>query len=368
MALRARRPDGGWDEHTWAEVGHDATLLAAAFAELGVRRRGPGAAVRAQPARVPCRGPRGAAAACGTGQPVQLQLGRAGRVPGRALRRARRGRGRARLPRAGAGREGPAAGSARRRHGRRPGRARRTAPGRRAPLPGPAGRDAARRPGRPGRRRRRGQPGRPGHRHLHLRHDRAAQGRDARPRQRGLAGGRVHGPHRGDRARHALGLVPADGARRRADGHALRLAVHPLGRQLLSRPHPAGAGSWPRCARRTCSARRGSGRSCGPASWPPSRPPGPSARRRSRRPSGWARRWRRRGTSPAADRSPTSSSRCGRSSTPRRSRRCGSGPAWTSCGTGSPARRRWPPRCSSSSARSGCRSPRSTACPRTPAA
>ena len=37
VALRARRPDGGWDERTWAQVGHDATVLAAAFAELGVR-------------------------------------------------------------------------------------------------------------------------------------------------------------------------------------------------------------------------------------------------------------------------------------------------------------------------------------------
>ncbi len=39
VALRARRADGSWDERTWAQVARDATVLAAAFAQLGV---GPG--------------------------------------------------------------------------------------------------------------------------------------------------------------------------------------------------------------------------------------------------------------------------------------------------------------------------------------
>ena len=55
--------------------------------------------------------------------------------------------------------------------------------------------------------------GRPGHGHLHLRHHRPAEGRDARPRQRGLAVRRLHGrvimPDRRRRAR----VLPADGAR-----------------------------------------------------------------------------------------------------------------------------------------------------------
>ena len=92
---------------------------------------------------------------------------------------------------------------------------------RRSRRPGPGGRRALRRAarrrsGRPRGGRRPGPSRRPCHAHLHLGHDRPAQGRDDLPLQP-LLGQREHGPgHRRAARRLAAGVLPPHGPHRRA--------------------------------------------------------------------------------------------------------------------------------------------------------
>ena len=169
----------------------------------------------AQPARVPCRRPRGDVPAGDAGLHLQLVVGGGAAVPRRPRRGGDRGRRGRRVPRAvleGARRAPPAASHLRhrpagRRHARRRGALRRL---------------ALFRQGGPGGARRGHRSGRPCHADLHLRHDGAAEGRDDQPAQRRphvraadpllrVRAGRR--PGRGV----AVHLVPADGPHRRAD-------------------------------------------------------------------------------------------------------------------------------------------------------
>ncbi len=188
----------------------------------------------AQPAGLPLVRRRGAVPPGHAGQHLQLVVAGGDPVPGQPRRGGARGRRGRRLPRAdpeGARRAPPAQADLRPPPaGRRPADGR--APGQRPPGAGP------RRPARAGR----GDlAGRSGHAHLHLRHDRAAEGRDDQPGQR-----RLH--HRAAapllRARplrvpgQAPDLLPADGAHRRADDQPLpRHGVGPV-RHVVPRPDP----------------------------------------------------------------------------------------------------------------------------------
>ena len=176
VALRRMRPDGtGLEEWTWAEVGDRSARLAAAFGRLGLGR---GERVLLFLRNRPEFHVADLGALLAGGTPLSIYNSSA---PEQVAYLA--GHSRARiavvedieLP--GAAAQGPrrAARPARDRGRRRPGRpgARRTCSCFADLL--------RRRPGRPRRRGRGGPPGRPGHDHLHLRHDRAAQGRDARP-------------------------------------------------------------------------------------------------------------------------------------------------------------------------------------------
>ena len=133
------------------------------------------------------------------------------------------------------------------------------------------------RAGRPRRRGGRGPPRRPGHGHLHLRHDRPAQGRDAHQRQRPGAVRRLHGAGRVDARTGARcptcrwrtspsGWSPTTAGCGSARGH------------LLPGPEPRWSRTWSRSGRPTCSGRRGCSRSSRPASRP--RSPRPGRRRR----------------------------------------------------------------------------------------
>ena len=95
---------------------------------------------------------------------------------------------------------------------------------------------------------------RPRDRHLHVGHDRAAQGRDARPLERVLDGREPPARVRRSRSdRLAARVVPADGAHRRADGVALPGHRLRLRGDDVSRGGRRSRSTSPRSARSSCS-------------------------------------------------------------------------------------------------------------------
>ena len=121
------------------------------------------------------------------------------------------------------------------------------------------------------------QAGRPADDHLHVGHDRAAEGRRAHPRKRPRTARGDERRARADRpdARH---LLPADGAHRRAPGHALPADRPRLARHDLRRRRGRSGRCCPRSAPRCSSRRRGmwekmrAARSPGSARTPTARP------------------------------------------------------------------------------------------------
>ena len=243
----------------------------------------PGRADDAQPARVPRR--RHGRAARSAPRPISIYNSSAPEqvaVPGRALRgvgRDRRGR---ELPRAAS--QGPRRAARRSRTSSsiddRRRRARRRARRGTTLL--------AARPARSRRRPPRSRSPTTSRRHLHVGHDRSAEGRDARPRRTSAGRSRACALALGDvaTAGRRARLVPADGAHRRADdvalpGRRVRLRGHDLSRGGTDRAVPARG-----AAARSSSRCRGSGRRCTPGSWR-SRAADPdrkaAARRRARR-------------------------------------------------------------------------------------
>ena len=209
---------------------------------------------------------------------------------------------------------------------------------------------------------------RPGHDHLHVGHDRPAQGRDDHPLQRRLDGrepacGRIGDDV--DLRRQAAGVVPADGPHRRADDQPLPAGVTWATRSpccpepAADRPRTPG-----RCGRNSCSACPGCGRRSTPAS-PAALAADPekkasSSTRPSRRPS---RSPSPRSWGEATDEQNATWDFLDDGRLPPGARAARPRPASRSP---SPAPRPSPPSCSSGSGPSACRCRRSTACPRTP--
>ena len=197
---------------------------------------------------------------------------------------------------------------------------------------------------------------RPRHAHLHLRHDRAAEGRDDHPLQRRAAPSRACAAASAldDLRRQAPRLLPADGPHRRADDQPLP-GTACSGYEVTCCPDPARSPAYAREVRPGDHVRRapGVGEDLQRASTPRS-PPTPrskqkfdegvaAAARRSRRPSGPAR-------PPRSSRTPGTFLDAVAFATVRGLLGLDAGRS-----SPSPARRRSPPSSSSGSTPSACR-------------